>query len=105
MIVGERAGKVLGFASYCYKPEQTEIDEIDVSRKFQRQGIGRTLVQYIEAVARRRKRTRIVTSTLVNALGRPWKVHGFWLHMGFMEAGETLTSHGTRYVGLVKHLQ
>lgn len=105
LIVAERLGKVVGFASYLHEREKTQIDELDVGREFQGRGIGRALVRYIEGTARRRNKKKVITGTAINAHGRRWKAFDFWVHLGFEEAGEIRARHGIRHVKLVKHLK
>ena len=74
-------------------------------KEYQRQGVGKALVQYIERNAYEKGIKRLETGTLVNKDGNPWKAYGFWLRMGFKDAGIRVDeSDGTRYVSLVKIL-
>jgi len=104
VIVAEKKGYLLGFVYCHYERGCIEIEEIDVRKECQQQGIGRTLVQYIEKIARERGCKYIKTGTSINEKGTPWKAYGFWIHMGFIDTGKRTESNGLKYVELVKWL-
>jgi len=82
-----------------------EIEEIDVRKEYQGQGVGRALVQHIEDIARRRGAELLVTGTAINREGKPWKAYWFWLHTGFTDTGERIEGpHGLRYAKLAKRI-
>jgi GNAT superfamily N-acetyltransferase len=95
----------MGFAYYRLKNDSVEIEEIDVRKECQGQGVGRALVQHIESIAKERGSKRLVTGTSINMEGKPWKAYGFWVHVGFIDAGERIEGlHGLKYVKFVKQL-
>jgi len=104
VIVAEKERDLLGFAYCHYERDCIEIDEIDVRKECQQQGIGRTLVQYVERIARERGVKLLKTGTSIDEEGEPWKAYGFWIHMGFIDAGKRTEINGLKYVELVKSL-
>jgi len=106
VILAEANGVPVGFAFYTFQEDSVEIEEMDVVKAWQGRGVGRTLVDYIEKVARERGVKRLVTGTSLNSEGEPWRAYGFWTHIGFVDTGErTESPHGIRYVKLIKTLQ
>lgn len=106
VIVADKGKIPIGFAYYCYKNSFIEIEEVDVIKEQQGQGIGKTLIQHIEKTAKEKGIKRLVTGTSVNAEGKPWKAYEFWIHMGFADTGKrTPGLHGLKYVKFVKQLQ
>jgi GNAT superfamily N-acetyltransferase len=104
-VVAEKAGIPVGFAYYRLKNDSVGIEEVDVKKECQGQGVGRALVQHIEKIAKERGLKRLVTGTSINTQGKPWKAYGFWVHMGFVDAGKRIEgAHGLKYVEFVKQL-
>jgi len=102
VIVAEKDGKPVGFAYFRYERDCIGIEEIDVRKEYQQQGIGKALVQLIEKNAREKGIKRLGTGTSINKEGKPWKAYGFWIHMGFVDTGKRIESDGLKYVELVK---
>jgi len=104
VIVTEKDGKPVGF-TYCrYERDCIGIEEMDVRKEYQQQGIGKALVQYIEKMAREKGSKRLKTGTSINKEGKPWKAYWFWIHMGFIDTGRRKESSGLKYAELVKYL-
>jgi N-acetylglutamate synthase-like GNAT family acetyltransferase len=104
-VVAEKAGIPVGFAYYRLKNDSAGIEEVDVKKDCQGQGVGRSLVQYIENMAKERGLKRLVTGTSIDREGKPWKAYGFWVHMGFVDAGKRIEGiHGLKYAEFVKQL-
>lgn len=104
IIVAEKNGRPVGFAYFRYMRDCIGIEEIDVRKEYQEQGIGKPLVEYIERVAREKGIKRLETGTSVNKQGKPWKAYAFWMHMGFIDTGKRTESDGIEYVKLIKSL-
>jgi len=95
----------VGFAYYSFQKNFVEIQEADVIKECQGQGIGKALIQHIEKIAKEKGIHRLVTGTAINKNGEPWKAYGFWLQMGFIDTGERIQgAHGLKYVKLVKQI-
>jgi GNAT superfamily N-acetyltransferase len=105
VIMAEKKGVPVGFAYYSFQENVVEIQEADVIREYQGQGIGKALVRHVEKVAKEKGMHCLVTGTSINKDGEPWKAYGFWLQMGFIDTGErTRGAHGLEYVKLVKQI-
>jgi len=105
VIVAEKDGKPVGFAYCRYKRDCIGIEEIDVRKEYQQQGIGGALVQHVEKIAKEKRIKRLETGTSINKEGKPWKAYEFWIHMGFIDTGKRTESDGLKYVELVKSLE
>jgi N-acetylglutamate synthase-like GNAT family acetyltransferase len=106
VIVAEKGKISIGFAYYCYKNSFIEIEEVDVIKEHQGQGIGKALIQHIEKIAKEKGIKRLVAGTSVNKEGKPWKAYCFWIHMGFADTKRRIQGlHGLKYVKFVKQLQ
>ena len=105
VIIAEKDGIPVGFAYYSFQNEFVEIQEVDVIKEYQGQGIGKTLLQHIEKIAKEKGMNCLVTGTSINKNGKPWKAYGFWLQMAFIDTGERIQgAHGLKYVKLVKQI-
>jgi len=105
VVVAEKEGYPMGFAFYRLVKDSLEIEEIDVRKEFQGQGIGRALIRHVEDVAKERGSKRLVTGTSMNREGKPWKAYSFWIHIGFTDTRKKIDGpHGLKYTGLVKQL-
>lgn len=105
VIVAEKNGIPVGFAYYTSGNDFVEIQEVDVIREYQGQGIGRALIKHIEKTAKEKGINRLVTGTSINKDEKPWKAYGFWIRMGFTDTGERIQGlHGLKYVRFVKQL-
>lgn len=97
--VAESEGRVVGYVTIENRLEATELVNIDVPRKLQGHGIGRSLVQFVEATARSRGKRAVTLGTSRNAAGVPWKSLSWWMGHGFRVAGEEENAW-TRAVGV-----
>lgn len=105
IFVAETNRKPVGFVFFIQKGDSFEIEEIDVVKEYQRKGIGKALVHIVERLARDRGVNSMITGTSISGEGKPWKAYGFWIHMGYEDAGERIDSgHGFKYCTLVKRL-
>lgn len=106
VVVAERAGRVVGFIVFRREPGYIYIDDIDVTRRVQRRGIGKALVSHVEDVARVEEFTCIKTDTTENAEGVAWKSYGFWTRLGYCDTGERLcTQWSFKTIPFVKRLR
>lgn len=105
VVIAEKDGISVGFAYYSFQKNSVEIQEADVIKEYQGQGIGKTLIQHIEKITKEKGMNCLVTGTSINKNGKPWKAYGFWLQMGFIDTGEKIQgTHGLKYVKLVKQI-
>jgi len=103
--MAEKDGVPVGFAYYSFQKNFVEIQETDVIREYQGQGIGKALVQHIEQVTKEKRMHCLVTGASINKNGEPWKAYGFWLQMGFIDTGERIQGeYDLKYVKLVKQI-
>lgn len=106
VFVAECEGKIVGFIVYNMKSSDDNIDNVVVTKKEQRKGVGRALVEYVEALAKSRGINVMRTDTTENAAGVPWKSYGFWRKMGYEDTGERMaTEYGFKVIPLVKKLK
>lgn len=105
VLVAEINREPVGFVLFNREDDWFEIEEIDVAKEYQGQGIGKALLNKIERLARDKGVTSLVTGTSVNSEGKPWKAYGFWIRMGYKDTGERRDSgYGFKYCKLVKRL-
>jgi ribosomal protein S18 acetylase RimI-like enzyme len=105
VVVAEKEGYPVGFAFCRLVHDSLEIEEIDVRKEFQGQGIGRALIRHVEDVAKERGLKCLVTGTSMNREGKLWKAYSFWIHIGFTDTGERIDGpHGLKYARLVRQL-
>lgn len=105
VFVAEMNHEPVGFVFFIHKNDYFEIEEIDVVKKCQGQGIGKALVNTVERLARDRGVTSLITGTSINSEGEPWKAYGFWIRMGYEDTGErTDSGFGFKYCRLAKRL-
>jgi len=105
VLMAEKDGVPVGFAYYSFQKNFVEIQEADVIREYQDQGIGKALIQHIEQVAKEKRMHCLVTGASINKNGEPWKAYGFWLQMGFIDTGERIQGeYDLKYVKLVKQI-
>lgn len=77
--------------------DYVEIDNIDVCKEFQGQGVGRELVEFVEKYSCSRNASRIELGTTRNRTGEPWKSYNFWIKLGYRPFDEIKTEDGERY--------
>lgn len=106
VIVAEKGKIPIGFAYYRCKNNSIEIEEIDVIKECQGQGIGKALIQHIEKIAKEKGIKRLVAGTSVDSKGKTLKAYGFWIHMGFEDTGKRMQGlHGLKYVKFLKQVK
>jgi len=106
VLIAEINQKPVRFVSSIQKDDWFEIEEIDVVKEYQRQGVGKALVNVAERLARDKGITSMVTGTSISSEGKPWKAYGFWIRMGYKDTGErTDSGYCFTYCRFVKRLQ
>ena len=106
VFVAECETNVVGFIVYNMKSCDDNIDNVVVAKKEQGKGVGRALVEYVEALAKYRGYDVMRTDTTENARGVPWKSYGFWSRMGYEDTGERVaTEYGFKVIPLLKKLK
>jgi ribosomal protein S18 acetylase RimI-like enzyme len=81
--VAEREGSVVGFAGLIVQGNQAEVEPVVVATDARGQGIGRTLVRAVVAVAR----TEGVGQVKVSPVARNAQAIGFFHRLGFTALG------------------
>jgi GNAT superfamily N-acetyltransferase len=105
VLMAEKDGVPVGFVYYSFQKNFVEIQEADVIKEYQGQGIGKALIRHIEKVAKEKRMHCLVTGVSINKNGEPWKAYGFWLQMGFIDTGERIRgAYDLKYVKLVKQI-
>ena len=105
MFVAEAQGRIVGFIVFT-EIGIDNIDNIVVAIEEQRKGIGRSLVKYVENIARSRGISSIGTDTTENSMGVAWKAYGFWIKMGYEDSGKRIpTKYAFKVIPLVKNLK
>jgi len=98
--------KPVGFIYFIQEKDSFTIEEVDVAKKHQGQGIGKALVKKVETLAKGKGANYLTTGTTINGQGKPWKAYGFWTHMGYTDTGErTDSGYEFNYCKLVKKLR
>ena len=106
VFVAEHEASVVGFIVYNMKSPDDNIDNLAVAREEQGKGVGRTLVEYVETLAKCRGINVVKTDTTENVEGIPWKSYGFWRKMGYEDTGSRVaTEYGFKVIPLVKKLK
>jgi predicted N-acetyltransferase YhbS len=88
VFVAERGGRVVGYVTIENRSESTELVTVQVPRELQGHGIGRALVQFVEATARDRGHRATTLGTSRNAAGVPWKSLPWWESLGYRIVAE-----------------
>ncbi|MEJ2272455.1 MAG: GNAT family N-acetyltransferase [Candidatus Bathyarchaeota archaeon] len=106
VFVTEKEGKIVGFIIFNMEVIDDNIDNIVVVKEEQGKGISRTLVEYVERLAKTRGLKIITTDTTINSKGVPWKAYEFWKKMGYQDTGKRLsTNYDFKVIPLVKKLK
>ena len=106
VFIAESHQKPVGFVYLVQENDFFEIEELDVVKEHQMQGIGKILVNVAERFARNKGAASISTGTAINSKGKPWKAYEFWVHMGYRDTGErTDSAHGLIYCKFVKRIR
>jgi ribosomal protein S18 acetylase RimI-like enzyme len=104
VFVAEDQGRVVGFIVFTVKGDDN-IDNLVVAKEWQGKGVGRTLVEFVEGLAKSRGFHVIRTDTTENAKGVAWRAYGFWIKMGYEDIGERIPSeYDFKNIPLVKKL-
>ena len=105
VFVAENGGMVIGFIVFTMKGNDN-IDNVIVAKEEQGKGVGRSLVEYVEDLAKSRGFFVIRTDTTESVNGVPWKAYDFWRRMGYEDTGERGPSeYGFKNIPLVKKLE
>lgn len=86
--VAEINRKVVGYVILENLEDSIELLDIAVAGPFQRQGVGKKMVEFAEARTRAAEKTAITLGTSRSTVGIPWKSVSWWKHLGFRETGE-----------------
>lgn len=106
VFVAEMNQELVGFIYFIHERDCVVIEEVDIVKQYQGRGIGKALVKRVERLAKDKGVKYLTTGTAINSEGKPWKGYGFWMRMGYADAGErTETGYGFKYCKLVKKLQ
>jgi GNAT superfamily N-acetyltransferase len=97
---------LVGFIYFIREENCFAIEELDVVKRHQREGIGKVLVENVEKLARDSGVDSLTTGTAINSEGMPWKAYSFWTHIGYVDTGERKDSgYWFKYCRLVKKLK
>lgn len=96
--VAESNGLVVGYVTIENRPASIELGTVEVPRDLQGQGVGRSLVRFVEATARKRGMTAVTVGTSRNAEGVAWRSLPWWNALGYQVVGEE-ENEWTRSVG------
>jgi predicted N-acetyltransferase YhbS len=106
VLVAEVNHEPVGFVYFVRKKGFFRVEELDVVKRWQRQGIGKALVKRVEELAEREGVNCLTAGTAISSEGKPWGAYGFWLRMGYLDTGErTDSGWGFKYCKLVKKLR
>jgi predicted N-acetyltransferase YhbS len=98
VLVADVAGHVVGYVTIEDRGDVLELINIDVAGEHQRQGIGTSLVRFVEARARNEGKNAVTLGTSRNAAGVAWKSLPWWLSLGYTVTGEEQNAW-TRAIG------
>ena len=106
VFAAEREGQVVSFIVVNMNNCDDNIGNIVVDREKQGNGIGRSLVRYVEKIAKSRGFCVLKTDTTENAKGVPWIAYRFWKKIGYEDTGERIrTEYGFKVIPLNKNLK
>jgi len=77
VFVAECEAKVVGFIVYNMKSPDDNIDNLVVAKEEQGKGVGRSLVEFVEGLAKSRGYNVMCTDTTENAEGVTWRARRF----------------------------
>jgi GNAT superfamily N-acetyltransferase len=83
IFVAEIDGHVVGVVTLEDRGEELELVDVDVTKRYQKRGVGTRLVEYVEAKALERKKVAITLGTSRNAEGVAWKSLIWWQSRGY----------------------
>ncbi len=83
LLVAERDGLVVGCVKIEERGDDLELVDIDVLRPMQGQGIGKSLVTYVEELARERRKRAVTLGTSRNSAGVAWMSLPWWTSIGY----------------------
>ena len=86
--VAEFNGKVVGYVILENHEDSIELVDIAVAGPFQKQGVGKKMVEFVEARTRVQGKSAVTLGTSRSTTGIPWKSVEWWKHLGFRETGE-----------------
>ncbi len=88
LLVAEIDGRVVGCVKIEARPDGLELVDIDVLRELQGQGIGSSLVRFVEKRAQELGKRAVTLGTSRNSAGIPWKSLPWWKARGYRIAHE-----------------
>jgi GNAT superfamily N-acetyltransferase len=77
VLVAEMDRVLVGFIYFIREENCFAIEELDVVKRHQREGIGKVLVENVEKLARDSGVDSLTTGTAINSEGMPWKAYSF----------------------------
>ncbi len=83
MFVAEIDGVVAGVTEIREGGEALELVDIEVSREQQGRGVGKQMVEFVEGLARERRKRAVTLGTSKNSEGVPWKSLPWWKARGY----------------------
>jgi ribosomal protein S18 acetylase RimI-like enzyme len=86
--VAEVNGKVVGYVILESREDSIELVDIAVAGPFQKQGVGKKMVEFVEARTRAQGKSAVTLGSSRSATNIPWKSVGWWKHLGFRETAE-----------------
>jgi ribosomal protein S18 acetylase RimI-like enzyme len=96
--VFEEAGHILGFTLVRVDHDAIELDDITVDLKHQRTGIGSSMVEYVEGLAKNLGKDYVTLGTTRSMKTEvPWKSYDFWIKRGYIVEDEVETEEGRTY--------
>ena len=95
LVAEDDGGELFGYASYelHYRPDTTKLHKLYVLPEAQGRGLGRVLIEAVEAAAR-----EAGDATLRLDVNRDNGATGFYERVGFTKVGEAVTEIGEGYV-------
>lgn len=81
-------GKIVGMIHYILKAGVLEIATLIVSHKYRNRGIGRSLIEKVENIGKKKGIHKLFLLT-----GKGWKEVDFYKKMGFIQTGELKKHH------------
>lgn len=105
VLVAEDDGEVVGFIVFKLENNVGYIENINITKAYQRKGVGKALVSHVEQIAKSNGMSVMQTDTTENAEGVPWKSYAFWTKIGYKDTGERFpTKWAFKEIHFIKNL-